>query len=138
MQRQLREVLTRFGIPESAMGRLSVLPTEDVVFIGTKEAIEFDACRPMRRGIRLCRVFPHSLKPTTWAMQVLGRHATKNVIDLDGVQAASIINGGQFELEANAEDGFVLLRCRGFVVGVGLYKRPLLKSQIPRHRPVQD
>jgi len=138
MQRQQREVFTRFGIPESAAEGLEVLGAPDVVFIGTPEVMKFDACRPMRRGIRLCRVFPHSLKPTTWAMQVLGRHATKNVIDVTEAQAASLINGGEFEIEAAVDDGFVLIRCKGFTVGVGLYKSPLLKSQIPRHRPVEE
>jgi len=138
MQRQQREVFVRFGIPESAAERLEVLGAPDVVFIGTPEVMKFDACRPMRRGIRLCRVFPHSLKPTTWAMQVLGRRATKNVIDVTEAQAASLINGGDVELDAEAQDGFVLLRCRGFIVGVGLYRRPIVRSQIPRHRPVEE
>jgi len=138
MQRQQREVFVRFGIPESAAEGLEVLGAPDVVFIGTPEVMKFDACRPMRRGIRLCRVFPHSLKPTTWAMQVLGRRATKNVIDVTEAQAASLINGGDVELDAEAQDGFVLLRCRGFIVGVGLYRRPIVRSQIPRHRPVEE
>ncbi len=138
MQRQQREVFARFGIPESAAAGLEALGAPDVVFIGTPEVMRFDACRPMRRGIRLCRIFPFSLKPTTWAMQVLGRHATKNVVDVSEAQAASLVNGGELELDAEVEDGFVLPRCRGFVVGVGLYKRPLLRSQIPRHRPVEE
>lgn len=92
--------------------------------------------RPMRRGMRLVRVFPHSVKPTTWAMQVLGRYATRNVIDVDERQAVALIGGANIEVESDAEDGFVLIRCRGFIVGVGLYHKPVLKSQIPRHRPV--
>jgi len=31
----------------------------------------------------------------------------------------------------------VLIRWRRFVAGVGFYKRPVLKSQIPRFRPVE-
>jgi NOL1/NOP2/fmu family ribosome biogenesis protein len=91
----------------------------------------------MRRGIRLARIYPYSLKPTTFAMQVLGQHATRNVIGLSDEQVKLLINGGSLNVEVEAENGFVLIGWRDFVVGVGFYKRPVLKSQIPRFRPVE-
>ena len=101
--------------------------------------MNFDAVRTMRRGIRLCRVFPYSVKPTTFALQLLGRHATRNVVDVGDEDVKTLINGGELRLEAESgvENGFVLLRWRGFPVGVGHYRRPALKSQIPRIRPVE-
>jgi NOL1/NOP2/fmu family ribosome biogenesis protein len=81
-------------------------------------------------------MYPHSLKPTTFGMQVLGRRATRNVIDVSDEQAKRLINGESLTIEADSENGFVLLRWQGFVAGVGFYKRPVLKSQIPRFRPV--
>jgi NOL1/NOP2/fmu family ribosome biogenesis protein len=70
-------------------------------------------------------------------MQVLGGEATRNVVDLDSEQAKLLINGGSLSDEFDADNGFVLLRWRGCVVGVGFYKRPVLKSQIPRFRSVE-
>lgn len=138
MPRPVDELRRRFGLPESAFAGLDSLVAQDTVFVGTPEAIRFRAVRPLRRGIRLCRIFPHSVKPTTWAMQILGRHATRNCIELSREQVVRLISSGQLELDALAANGFVIIRCEGLQVGVGLYKRPLLKSQIPRYRPVEE
>lgn len=126
----------RFGLPENWVEGLETCTEQATVFIGTREVIRFEEVKPLRRGLRLCRIFPHSIKPTTFAMQVLGRAATANRIEVDEQQAKLLINGGTIELEAEAENGFVLISWRGFVVGIGMYKRPLLKSLIPRFRPV--
>jgi NOL1/NOP2/fmu family ribosome biogenesis protein len=133
----VRELSERFGIPAETLDRLAAVEEQETVFVGTPEVMEFDAVRPMRRGIRLARVYPYSLKPTTFGMQVLGGHATRNVIDLSDEQAKLLINGGSLSTDVEADNGFVLVRWRGFVVGVGFYKRPVLKSQIPRFRPVE-
>ena len=137
MNRHVRELSERFGIPREAFDRLAAVEDQETVFVATPEVMEFDAVRPMRRGIRLARLYPYSLKPTTFGMQVLGRQATRNVIDLSDEQAKSLINGGTLNADVEADNGFVLVRWRGFVAGVGFYKRPVLKSQIPRFRPVE-
>jgi NOL1/NOP2/fmu family ribosome biogenesis protein len=137
MSKRLRDVRERFGIPIDAFDGLAVIEDQETVFVGTREVMGFDAVRPMRRGIRLARMYPYSLKPTTFGMQVLGRQATRNVIELDDAQAKRLINGESLSIEVEAENGFVLLKWQGFIVGVGFYKRPVLKSQIPRFRPVE-
>ncbi len=137
MNRRVRELSERFGIPREVFDRLAAVEDQETVFVGTPEVMGFDAVRPMRRGIRLARIYPYSLKPTTFAMQVLGQQTTRNVISLSDEQAKLLINGGSLNIEVEAENGFVLIGWRGFVVGVGFYKRPVLKSQIPRFRPVE-
>ena len=137
MNRRVRELSERFGIPREAFGRLAAVEDQETIFVGTPEVMGFDAVRPMRRGIRLARVYPYSLKPTTFGMQVLGAQATRNVIDVSDEQTKLLINGGALSIDVEADNGFVLIRWRGLVVGVGFYKRPVLKSQIPRFRPVE-
>ena len=136
--RTVAALARRFGIPEPVLAELEAVfaPNQGTVFLATPGVMRFDAVRPMRRGIRLCRVFPHSVKPTTHAMQLLGRHATRNRVEVSRDQAVALIAGGQVEIESDCEDGFALINCEGFTVGVGLYHRPVLKSQIPRFRPV--
>jgi NOL1/NOP2/fmu family ribosome biogenesis protein len=137
VNRRVRELSERFGIPTEVFERLAALEEQETVFVGTSEVMSFNAVRPMRRGIRFARIYPYSLKPTTFAMQVLGEQATRNVVEITDEEAKLLINGGSMSLEADAANGFVLLRWRGLVVGVGFYKRPVLKSQIPRFRPVE-
>ncbi|MCX7732091.1 MAG: hypothetical protein N2248_02880 [candidate division WOR-3 bacterium] len=126
----------RFGLPEEWLQGLETITEQATVFIGTPEVIRFNAVKPLRRGLRLCRIFPHSIKPTTFAMQLLGREATANQIEVDEQQAKQLINGGTVEIAADVENGFVLISWRSFIIGVGIYKRPVLKSCIPRFRPV--
>ncbi|MEO0026114.1 MAG: hypothetical protein ABIK54_05110 [candidate division WOR-3 bacterium] len=126
----------RFGLPEEWLQGLETVTEQATVFIGTSEVIRFNAVKPLRRGLRLCRIFPHSVKPTTFAMQLLGREATANQIEVDEQQAKQLINGGTVETAADVENGFVLISWRSFIIGVGIYKRPVLKSCIPRFRPV--
>jgi NOL1/NOP2/fmu family ribosome biogenesis protein len=137
VNRRVRELSERFGIPREAFDWLAAVEDQETVFVGTSEVMEFDAVRPMRRGIRLARMYPYSLKPTTFGMQVLGAQATRNVIDVSDEQAKLLINGGTLKADLEADNGFVLISWRGFVAGVGFYKRPILKSQIPRFRPVE-
>jgi NOL1/NOP2/fmu family ribosome biogenesis protein len=137
MSRRVREIWERFGLPATALEGLRAVEEQETVFVGTPEVMRFDDVRPMRRGIRLARIFPYSLKPTTFAMQVLGAAATRNVVELDTETVKRLINGEDLKLELEAENGFVLIKWQGFVVGVGHYKRPVLKTQIPRYRPVE-
>ena len=127
----------RFGIPLETFDRLAVIEDQETVFVGTPEVMGFDAVRPMRRGIRLARIYPYSLKPTTFGMQVLGGEAARNVIEVSDEQAKLLINGGSLNADVEADNGFVLVLWRKLVLGVGFYKRPVLKSQIPRFRPVE-
>lgn len=137
---RVRGLLERFGVPAEALAGLDVVEGQGAFFIGTRKVMAFDAVRPLRRGIRFCRVFPRSVKPTTHAMQVLGRHATRNCIDLDRKSVVRLIGGEQLQFQAppDVENGYVLVRVDGFAAGVGLYRRPVLKTQLPRYRPVEE
>lgn len=129
-----QELTRRFGFPEGLFDGWELVEHEDDVFITTREAYEFDRLKIVRKGIRLARVFAHGIKPTTNAMQVFGRYATRNVVDLDSQQARRFVQGEELRLEAAVEPGFVVVRHDGFAVGVGLYKQGMLKSQVPHSR----
>jgi NOL1/NOP2/fmu family ribosome biogenesis protein len=130
----LTELAQRFGFPDNVFRDLALVDHEEDVFITTPEAEEFDRIKPVRKGIRLARVFAHGIKPTTNAMQLLGGHATKNAIEVNEEQAAAFVQGEAALLTADAEEGFVIVKHGGFVLGVGVYRRGLLKSQVPLSR----
>ncbi len=126
----------RFGFAPDWLAGLELLKEQGAIFVGTRAVMEFNLVKPMRRGLRLCRVFPHSVKPTTFAMQLLWRGAKTGVVQVSEQQAKDLINGSEIEIDAPVDNGFVLIVWQNFVVGVGFYKKPLLKSHIPRVRPV--
>ncbi|MEO0077617.1 MAG: hypothetical protein ABIK86_01265 [candidate division WOR-3 bacterium] len=134
--RQVSELAQRFGIDPTVLDSLGFEHGQGAVFVGTRKVMAFRTVRPLRRGLRLCRIFPRTVKPTTAAMQILGRRAKRNCISVSEEQARQLINGSELEIEADVEDGFVIVRWQEFVIGVGQYRRPRLISCIPRYRPV--
>ena len=75
-----------------------------------------------------------SYEATTSALQVFGRHATKNVIHLDSINAMIFLEGKTQVIESNSEPGYVVVFYRGEVLGCGLYSHGKLVSQIPKER----
>jgi len=86
-------------------------------------------------GMVIMRMGKFGWKPTTNAIQVFGRHARKNVVDLDERQMRAFVAGepikGPFE---GLEEGFVVVRYKGRPLGCGLYRRGVLHSQVPKIR----
>jgi len=89
----LDELIRRFGFPDDLFRDWETVDHDTDVFITTPEVASFTRVKPVRKGIRLARTFPHGVKPTTNAVQLLGRHATRNVIELDAAQAQAFIQG---------------------------------------------
>ncbi len=87
-------------------------------------------------GLRMVSLKDRPWKPTTCALQVFGRYATKNAIDLDDSQAKVFLSGGSQPVLAECESGYVVVFYRGEVLGCGLYSRGCLASQLPKDRRI--
>jgi len=74
-------------------------------------------------------------KPTTNAIQVFGRHAKKNVVELNEAQMRAFVAGEAIkEAFPDLEEGYVITCYKGVPLGCGLYKRGVLRSQVPKVR----
>ncbi len=89
-------------------------------------------------GLRIISLKDRPWKPTTCALQVFGRYATKNTINLDDSQAKAFLAGERQPLEAQCEPGYVVVFYRGEVLGCGLYSRSTLASQLPKERRIAN
>tara|TARA_A100001037_G_scaffold241923_1_gene222220 strand:- start:29552 stop:30055 length:504 start_codon:yes stop_codon:yes gene_type:complete len=89
-------------------------------------------------GIRFTTTNQKSWKPTTTAAQKFGHHATKNVLLLSPEQIWKFVQGQSFSIDWNGESGYVIVRGNlsdsDLQIGVGLYSRGVLHSQIPKSR----
>ena len=126
----------RFGVPEEVFepyefylrGRNTIwaLRKTDKLPAG----LRFEAL-----GMVIMRRSKFGWKPTTNAIQVFGQHARKNTVDLNEEQMRAFVAGldvkGPFE---GVEEGYVVVRYRGLPLGCGLYRRGVLKSQVPKAR----
>lgn len=128
------ELVSRYGFPEALFKPWAMVEHEEDAFITTPEAEKFTTIRPVRKGIRLARILTHGVKLTTNAAQVLGRHATRNVVELDARQARDFIQGVTLVVDPATPEGFLIVRHAGLTLGVGLSKSGQLKSQVPLSR----
>ncbi len=104
----------------------------------TKESYDFNKLRVNRKGIRIARQFSRGIKPTTTFVQLFGEKIKKNVVFIKKEDLKEFINGGTVPAQGNPEYRFVVVKCNGFTIGVGLYKEGEVKSQIPRARRIVD
>lgn len=89
-------------------------------------------------GLRFLSTKGRVWKPSTYALQLFGRFAIKNVVDLAPNQAKKFIAGYSQILDADLEDGYVVVSYLGDVLGCGLYKSNQLKSQLPKERRIAE
>jgi len=85
-------------------------------------------------GMRIMNLKDRPWKPTTCALQMFGRQATKNTISLDWSRALVFLEGDIQPVISDAEPGYVVVFYRKEVLGCGLYTHGLLKSQLPKER----
>lgn len=92
-------------------------------------------------GLRMISLKDRPWKPTTCALQIFGKYATKNVVHLDEEQAMTFLTGKSQAL-VNAcelcEQGYVVVFYRGEVLGCGLYSHGILASQLPKERRISE
>jgi len=89
-------------------------------------------------GMTLLRTRQEHWKPTTDGVQRFGRHATRNVIELDRPEAAAFVAGDDREIAWDGDWGYLIV-AHEFVggrepLGVGLYLHGELRSQVPKGR----
>lgn len=122
----------RFGIPrEDFSGHRLLRRGEHLCAVREEARDAWEALRGVHCGLKLLKVSGSGgLKPTSRGVQVFGRSATRNVCDLAEEDLRGLLEGRS--LPYTDGQGFVILRCRETVVGVGLARAGWLVSQVPR------
>jgi len=135
----------RFGIPARAMEEWFVYSTGSVLW-GLRDAPHLDealaALRFERTGLPLLRRAGRFWKPTTVALQVVGKFVLRNMLELSRQELETILIEGELRgTRADVEQGYVALTGPDGVVGCGLYLDPdedhnegLLISQLSKAR----
>lgn len=130
----LREYcLGRFGIePERLENYKWYIGSKNRVYIGPDE---LERIRPESIGICIFRL-NRTPKPTTNFLQLFGRYATKNVIDIQRDETIEYCNGKNLDLssEPDVDPGFVAVRYKNRLLGCGHWDGKVLKNQIPKSR----
>ncbi len=130
---------SRFGISEEAFeGYRFYRKANSVWVISDVDLPDFSY---EALGLRMISLKDRPWKPTTCALQIFGRYATKNVVHLDEEHAMAFLAGSSQALETGCEScepGYVVVFYRGEVLGCGLYSHGILASQLPKERRISE
>ena len=122
----------RFGISEQAFSGCKFF--QKAKSIWAISDVELPRLSYETIGMRIMSCKDRPWKPTTSALQIFGRHATKNLIHLNRDETIIFLEGGSQVFESDCEVGYVVVFYRGDVLGCGLYSHGKLVSQIPKER----
>ncbi|MEA3310712.1 MAG: hypothetical protein U9Q76_00650 [candidate division WOR-3 bacterium] len=149
IERALSSLEERFGIDPDYFRPYHLFARRNDVWCCSREAGEVELPQIVRRGLRIARVFEHSVRPTTNAVQLFGHLVKRNRVDLDERETNRFLAGQTQDIHlpeleggecvtgvAGVTGGFVVAFHKGFALGIGLLKGKKLKSQVPRSRRV--
>ena len=120
-------VLTRFGIdPLHLKPYRTFQRNKDYGYLAAADHTPPFSPEPDSEGVAYINTGLRYPKLSTAGAMLLGRHATRNIIDLDADQTWAYLRRQPVTVSVqqrlNCPDmGYVLLRHRGFVLGVGLF-----------------
>lgn len=128
----------RFGIPRKTFSGCSFQERNEKIYVFSKSVSDknLEGLRIEGKGMLFGRYFKtqDKFKPTTNALQVFGREATKSIIKLTEKEKIAFINGEDLEKEVELESGYVILKYGKDIIGCGLYSNGSIKNQIPKAR----
>ena len=127
----------RYGIPPETFGEHTFWERGS----GKVWAFRGDAPSPIEvqgLGMHVLRTDGEHWKPTTNGVQRFGTEATRNVLALEAEAAAAFVRGEDQEVAWDGDWGYLIVarEVAGEVapLGVGLYLRGELRSQVPKGR----
>ncbi len=127
----------RFGVPAHAFDGMRFYRRGAKVIWAAAESTEPGPDLAVEAiGMALSRVRVDWPKPTTTACLQWGASATRNIVDFTPEQREAFLHREvvTFDAGAAADDGFVLVRCEGAVLGCGLYLGGRVSSQLSKGR----
>lgn len=124
---------SRFGIAPARLETFAFLESGSAVWIlgASPHVAELAALRLEAAGVALLRRKKRGWKPTTAGLRIVGRWATRNVVDLDEAGAARFLSRETIPGRYETDGGFVVVRSGEEVLGCGLVSARGLESQVP-------
>jgi 16S rRNA (cytosine1407-C5)-methyltransferase len=119
----------RFGIPDGFWEGLRLSVHNREAWVSTREVAELDA-PVLRRGIMLARKTSDSWKLTAEGAMAIGKSARLCVIELEESEALAFLSGQNLSGEFPWPEGQVIVRWKGFPIGVGLLRGGVVKNQL--------
>jgi hypothetical protein len=122
----------RFGIPEQTFADFDLFSRRKSWWLLRKTT---RVALPVRLkvsqvGLKAFDKVGKYLKPATRMVQLFGDHAKKGVYLLSEIELEKLLRAEPLEVKSPIDDGFLLLRFREQVLGVGLLMKDTITSRI--------
>ncbi|MFB6244777.1 MAG: hypothetical protein ABEJ03_00335 [Candidatus Nanohaloarchaea archaeon] len=85
-------------------------------------------------GVRLLRTGKLGLKPTTYALQLLEQHISRNVVEVSGDEFQKLLAREEMIERELQEEGYVAIEYEGRIFGCGYYRDGVVSSRVPKGR----
>jgi NOL1/NOP2/fmu family ribosome biogenesis protein len=129
LSEEVRRMLGEFGV-EEIPGRLVF--RHEAFWLTTAPEIP-EKVRVHAVGVRLARVQPHGLKPTSFGLMVLGELVRKRRVEVSREELRELLLGRALR-KPGLPEGYVALCLDGEVLGCGEVRGEFLRCQIPLGR----
>ena len=140
VQELLRFIEDRFGIPSDVFDGYVIFQRKKGEFwITSEECFDFDdASMCSRRGFRFAQSLTKGgFRLSTHAIQLFGRHAVKNVVEVNEEEREAFIRGMDLKNRWGSLKGQVIVRYRGIPLGSAVVVGDVLKNQVPAARRIK-
>lgn len=134
-----KELNELYGIDKAFLKKYNYLERSDKVWIISKNILAKDM-----RGLNIESIgmlFARrsaTIKLTTNAIQLIGKYATKNILELNKKDTYNYLRGLDLaDLNETDVSGYVIVKSGNDFLGCALYKDGHLKNQVPKQRRIK-
>ncbi len=138
VQELLRKIEERFGIRIDTEAYHIFPKRKGEFWITSREVAEEELPFPHRAGFKFAQVFSRGgFRLSTHAIQLFGRRATRNVVEVNERERELFIRGEDLPNRWEVKGGQVIVRYRGFPLGSAVASEDRLKNQVPTARRIK-
>jgi NOL1/NOP2/sun family putative RNA methylase len=128
----------KFGVAQERFKSHAVFRGRDESYVSTREAFSFREVKVLRKGLEFAKVYDQEIKPDNDLIQLIGRHATRNRVEMKEYQVKKFMRGEILKVGSlpDIEKGFVIVCLGKLPVGMGKYNGIEIRSAVKRERRI--
>ena len=131
------KIKEQYGIESLELEYVFLRNNEDKIFIANRDIarIDLNKIKVNNIGLYFCAIENDEVRLTVEGTQLIGKKATKNIVELDSEQVKEWFKGNDIEVEKDIS-GFVILKHNNDFLGSGKYKNNKIINFLPKERRI--
>ena len=131
------KIKEQYGIEDMELEYVFLRNNEGKIFIANRDIarIDLNKVKVNNIGLYFCAIENGEARLTIEGTQIIGKQATKNVVELNSEQVREWFKGEDIELTKEF-NGFVILKYNNDFLGSGKYKNNKIINFLPKERRI--